>query len=66
LRRHFRQILTRGATKFSRQIGGHFSVRVVNRGHMKVSIFQPARHVRAHSSDANETSVHDDNVSDIR
>ena len=56
--RDFRQILRGGAPKLRREFCGGSAVRVVNRSDMKTAVLQPARHVRAHSTDSDKSDIH--------
>ena len=58
LRRNLRQILARGATEFRCEFGRGFPIHIVNRRHVKPSLFQSPRHARAHPANANESNIH--------
>ena len=57
--RDFRQILRGGAPKLRREFCGGSAICVVNRRDVKTAVLQPARHVRAHSTDSDESDIHD-------
>ena len=53
-----RQVLARGATEVRRQRRRDRAIRVEDGRDMKLPIFQSARHIRAHSPNADKTDVH--------
>ena len=56
--RHFRQILARRRSQAPRQARSGCAIRIVNSRDVKLSIFQSARHVRAHATHSNKTDIH--------
>src|SRR5438046_6232647 len=58
LARHFGKILAGGAAQFVGQLRRCRSIYIVNRRYVNAAINQSARHIRAHSANANKTNVH--------
>src|SRR5260370_30758335 len=63
--RYFRQILRRRTTKFRSEIRYRFPIGIVNRGDVKLSILQSARHVRAHSTNSDKPDVHKNEMTNV-
>ena len=53
-----RQILSGRAAELRGERLRCGAIHVVNRGDVKTAFLQPARHVRAHPTDSNESDIH--------